>query len=54
MEILTKLAIAAAFSGLCAFAYLRLARNRKNVKRESLMVLGSLMLFSFLRLISMN
>jgi|688.fasta_scaffold2329789_1 hypothetical protein len=54
MEIFTKLAIAAAFSGACAFAYLRLARNRKNVKREAVMVLGSLMLFSFLRLISMD
>lgn len=54
MEVLMKLGIAAAFSGTCAFAYLRLARNRPNVKRESLMVLGSLMLFSFLRLISMD
>ncbi len=54
MEILAKLGIAAAFSGACAYAYLRLARRRKDVKRESLLVMGSLMLFIFLRLLSLN
>ncbi len=52
MGFLIKLAIAAAFSGACAYAYLRLARNRKNVKRESYLVLGSLFVFSFLRLLA--
>lgn len=51
MEIfLLKFVTAAVFSSLCAFAYLRLARNRKDVRRESLLVLGTLMVFSVLRL----
>lgn len=52
MEILIDLAIAAAFSGVCAYVYLRLARGRKNVKRESRLVFGSLMLFTFIRLLA--
>jgi hypothetical protein len=54
MEFIVKIALAAAFSGACAYAYLRLARNRCNVRRESLMVLATLFAFTTLRLLAID
>ena len=51
-EILLKLSLALVFAGVCAYAYLRLAKKRRNVRRESLLIFGSLFLFSFVRLIT--
>ena len=52
--LLVKLGLAVAFSGACAYAYLRLARKRKAVRREALLILATLFLFSFLRLLTTN
>lgn len=52
IEILVKLALAAAFAGGCAYAYLKLARKRRDVRRESLLVFGTLLLFTFVRLLA--
>ncbi len=52
--LVVKIALALLFSGACAFAYLKLAKRRKNVRRESLMVLGALFVFSLLRLLTTN
>ncbi len=49
-----KIALALLFSGSCAYAYLKLAKRRKDVRRESLMVFGALFLFSVLRLLTTN
>jgi H+/Cl- antiporter ClcA len=54
LEILLKAALAGVFSGACAYAYLRLARKRKDVRRESLLVFGALMLFTFVRLLAIS
>src|SRR5690606_17280038 len=54
IEILAKLALAAAFAGGCAYAYLKLARKRKDVRRESLLVFGALFLFTVVRLLAIG
>ncbi len=54
IEMMVKLALAAGFSGACAYAYLRLARNRRNVRRESLLVLAALFVFTTLRLLAID
>lgn len=54
MEFLIKIALAVVFSGVCAYAYLRLARNRRNVRREALMVLGALFVFTAIRLFAIE
>ena len=54
LDAIIKLALAGIFSGMCAYAYLRLARNRRNVKREALLVLGSLFLFTVIRLLAIG
>lgn len=51
-EILLKVLLAVAFAGVCAYAYLRLAKKRRNVRRESLLIFASLFLFSFVRLMT--
>lgn len=51
-EILIKIILAGLFAGACAYAYLRLARRRGNVRKHAALIFGALFLFSFLRLIS--
>lgn len=52
VEILLKIVLAALFASACAYAYLRLARRRENVRKHAILIFGALFVFSFLRLIS--
>jgi hypothetical protein len=51
-EFVIKLTIALSFAGACAFAYLRLARGRANVRRESAIIFTVLLLFAAIRLMT--
>ena len=54
IELTVKITLAAGFSGACAYAYLRLARNRRSVRREALLVLATLFIFTALRLLAIE
>ena len=52
MEILVHAALAFAFAAGSAFAYLKLAKGRKDVRRESRWVFWTLLIFGLVRLLA--
>ncbi|MFN3888911.1 MAG: hypothetical protein ACK4MV_00835 [Beijerinckiaceae bacterium] len=54
ISVLTPLALAFSFAGVCALAYLKLAKGRRNVRRESLLIFAVLLVFTLARLLTFN